>query len=58
MVTIEDRLDEQPVVARGHADRAFPARQQVLDPVPLVITQAVAAHWSAPSKLIAHESKN
>jgi hypothetical protein len=33
-------------------------RQIVLDPVPLVITQGVSAHRSAPIRLTAYESKN
>jgi len=52
-VTIENRLDEQPVVAGGHADRTFAARQQVLDPFPLFVTQCIAAHRSASIKLTA-----
>jgi hypothetical protein len=36
-IAIEDGLDEQAVVRGGHANRAKPAGQQVLDPVPLVI---------------------
>ena len=51
--TIENRLDEQPVVAGGHADRTFAARQQVLDPFPLFVTQCIAAHRSASIKLTA-----
>src|SRR5207248_605932 len=47
-VAIQNRLDEQAVVRRGHADMALPSRQQLLDPLPLVIAQSVAAHRSAP----------
>ena len=57
-VTVEDRLDEKPIVACGHADRACPAGQQVLDPVPLVVSQPVAAHRSVPSRLTTWGSKN
>src|SRR4029077_8437307 len=47
-VAIQHRLDEQAVVRRGHADMSLPPRQQVLDPVPLVVAQCIAAHRSAP----------
>src|SRR4029453_8058983 len=33
-------------------------RQQMLDPVPLVVTQPRTAHRSAPRKLTAYEAKN
>jgi hypothetical protein len=44
---VEHRFDEQTVVGCGYADRTFPARQQVLDPLPLVIAKGVATHRSA-----------
>jgi hypothetical protein len=50
-VSVEDGIDEEPVIVGGHADRARAARQRVLDPLPLIITQCVAAHRSAPIKL-------
>ena len=56
-VTIQHRLYEQPIVRRGHPDRAFASRQQVLDPLPLIVTQSEPPHRSAPYKLIAYESK-
>ena len=52
-VTIQHRFDEQAVIGGGDPDRTFPARQQVLDPVPLVVAKSVAAHRSAPQKLTA-----
>jgi hypothetical protein len=36
-IAVEDRLDEQPVIACGHPDRARAAGQQVLNPVPLIV---------------------
>jgi hypothetical protein len=36
----------------------LPTWQEILGPVPLVVTQSVAAHRSAPQKLTADESKN
>jgi hypothetical protein len=54
----EDRFDEQAVVRRRHADRTRPAGQQVLNPLPLVVTQGISVHGSASSKLTAYESKN
>jgi hypothetical protein len=47
-VAIEHCFDKQAVVGCGHSDRTLPPRQKVLDPVPLVIAQSVAAHGSAP----------
>jgi hypothetical protein len=52
-IAIEHGFDKQPVIGRGHSDRTLPPRQKVLDPLPLVIAQAVAAHGSAPQKLTA-----
>ena len=46
-VAIQHRFDEQAVVRRGHADMALAARQQLLNPLPLVVAECVAAHRSA-----------
>ena len=46
-VAVKHRLDEPAVVRRGHADMSLPPRQQVLDPLPLVVATFVAAHRSA-----------
>ena len=56
-ITVEHRLDEQPIVRRGHPHRAFASRQQVFDPFPLIVTQSKPPHWSAPNKLTVYESK-
>ena len=56
-VTIDDGIDEQPVVGRGAADVAFAARQEILDLRPLVVAQGVAVHLSASSLPTAHESE-
>jgi hypothetical protein len=37
-ITIENRLDKQPVVARRNPDCLFAPRQQVLDAIPLVVS--------------------
>ena len=39
-ITVQHRLHEPPIVRRGHPDRAFASRQQVLDPVPLIVAQS------------------
>jgi hypothetical protein len=71
-IAVEYGVDKQTVVRSGHANRTGPTRQQVLDPVPLVIAESVSAHRSAfpkrvlamapplmlPPKLTAYESKN
>jgi hypothetical protein len=36
---VEHGVDKQTVVRGGHANRTGPSRQQVLDPVPLVIAE-------------------
>jgi len=41
-VTIQHRLDKQPIVRRGHADRECTARQSVLDSIPLVVVQGAS----------------
>ena len=46
-VTIQDRLDKQPIVGRGDTDGAWLARQIVLDPIPLVIAEGVSAPVSS-----------
>src|ERR1700686_5285957 len=38
-------------------DRPFTSGQQVLDPLPLIVTQSEPPHRSAPHKLTAYESK-
>jgi hypothetical protein len=55
-IPIQNRLDEQPVVACRHADMALTPRQQVPDPFPLIIAKGIAAHRSAPSWLTPYES--
>ena len=47
-VAVQHRFHEQAVIRRRHPDRTLPARQKVLDPVPLVITKPVAVHRSTP----------
>src|ERR1700722_9395834 len=57
-ITIEHRLHEQPIVRRGHPDRAFAPGQQALDSFPLVVAQSEPPHHrSASSKLTAYESE-
>jgi hypothetical protein len=46
-VAIKYRLHEAAIVHRCHASRPSPSRQRVLDPIPLVVAEAVLAHWSA-----------
>jgi len=48
-VAIEHRLDKQPIVRRRDPNPAWLPRQQMLDPLPLVVTQAITAHRSAPN---------
>jgi hypothetical protein len=50
-LAVEDRVNEQAVVRGSHADRARSAGQQILDPVPRIVTKGMSAHRSASSKL-------
>jgi hypothetical protein len=57
-ITVQHRLYEQPIVRRGHPDRAFAPRQQVLDPFPLIVTKSKSPHHrSVSNELTAYESK-
>jgi hypothetical protein len=57
-ITVQHRVYEQPIVRRGHPDRAFAPGQQVLDPFPRIVTQSEATHHrSVSNKLTAYESK-
>lgn len=49
-IAIEHGFDEAPVVLPGDTAIAKFAGQQILDPVPLIIAQSVAAHRSACSQ--------
>jgi hypothetical protein len=57
---IDNRIDEQPVVRRRAANVALPARQKILDPLPLVVAYRITAHRSAPPYIrpTVHESLN
>src|SRR3974390_291056 len=46
----ENGLDEQAVVRRRAAHMAFTARQNVFDPIPLVVAQCISSHRSAPPR--------
>jgi hypothetical protein len=57
-ITVQHRLYEQPIVRRGHADRAFAPGQQILDPFPLIVAHSEPPHHrSVSNKLTAYESK-
>src|SRR3954452_24259361 len=56
-IPVEHSLHKQPVVPRCHPDRTRTARQKVSDPLPLVVSQAVASHRSAPNALTGSEPK-
>ena len=44
----QNGFDEQAIVLGRAAHMAFAARQNVLDPIPLVVAQRVSSHRSAP----------
>ena len=49
-IAIENRFDKQPVVLSRDPNMAHASRQNILDPVPLIIPQSIASHWSAPNQ--------
>src|SRR3954471_13609139 len=56
-IAVKDSLDKQPIVPRCHTNRPLTARQEVSDPLPLILTQPVASHRSAPNTPTGSESK-
>src|SRR6202022_4322038 len=46
-ISVKNRVNEQPVVCRSAADMSFPAGQEILDPLPLVVSQPKALPGSA-----------
>ena len=46
----ENGFDEQAIVRRRAAHMAFAARQNVFDPIPLVVAQCISSHRSAPPR--------
>ena len=46
----ENGFDEQAIVRRRAAHMAFTARQNVFDPIPLVVAQCISSHRSAPPR--------
>src|ERR1700682_5025142 len=55
-VAVENRFHEQPVVLGRDPDMAVAPRQHVLDPIPLIVSQPITTHRSAPIWLTVHES--
>jgi hypothetical protein len=55
-VAIQHRLDEQPIVSRFHTNPSRAPGKQMLNTLPLVVTQGTAAHRSAPLRLTLYES--
>lgn len=45
-VAVQNRLYKQTIVFGRHAYRIFPARQQTLDPLPLIVSQTIPPHHS------------
>jgi len=56
-ISVKYRLDKQPVILGGNANMACSTRQNILDPVPLIVPKGVAAHLSTPNQLTSHESR-
>src|SRR5580658_6870247 len=46
-ISVQNRLNEQTIVRRGHAHMPQAPRQQILDPVPFVVVQSISPHRSA-----------
>ena len=54
---VEHGFNEQTIVLRRHANMAQSPGKKVLYAVPLVVTKAVAPHWSAPYQRTRYELK-
>jgi hypothetical protein len=46
-ISLQHRLDKPAIVVRGYANIAGLPREQVLDPLPLIVTQAIPGRGSA-----------
>src|SRR5215510_7049861 len=46
-VSVQNRLNKQPVVLGGYAHVTLTSGQQILDPIPFVVVQSIAPHRSA-----------
>jgi len=57
-VPVQNRLDEQTVVPRGHPNIPDPAGKQVLNPLPLIVSKSIAAHCQPPTQLTRYESRD
>ena len=55
-IAVEDGLNEQPIVARGHSDMPNAPGQQVPNSVPLIVAKSVAAQGQPPIRLTPYES--
>ena len=49
-ITMGNRFHEQPVVPGRSSDVALTSRQNIFDPVPLIVAKGVTAHMSAPMR--------
>ena len=49
-ITVKHGLNEPTIVRSGHANGPRPARQMVLDPLPLVVAQSISGRGSAFAK--------
>ena len=55
-IAVKNRIDEQSVVRRRAADMALSARQKILDPLPLIVSQSKRCIGRPSSKPTTHES--
>jgi len=56
-IAIENRVDEKPIVWRRAANMPLPPGKKILNPIPLIIPQSIAIHWSALKRPITYESE-
>ena len=50
-VTIQHRLDKQPVALGRHTHMPLASRERIRELLPLVVTESIASHKSDPSRL-------
>jgi hypothetical protein len=49
-IAVKHGLDKQAVIRRRSPDVAFTARKKVFDPFPLIVSQSITTHRSAPNQ--------
>ncbi len=54
-IPIKHGIDEQPIIASGHAYMFAPSGQQILDAIPLIVAKSITAQGQPPIRLTPYE---